>query len=134
MKNLYPSVTFCNTLLLSVYNRLKPSLKQVSKREVYSNKLQPELVKVTAQGDTLSEDANFETTSLRLKLDKYNTVLNISLRTLEYVQFMENSTEKTSINQYFRELFSLKTTVEEQIIKSTEKISHYKFLLEASKA
>ncbi len=106
----------------------------MSKREVYSNKLQPELVKVTAQGDTLSEDANFEMTSLRLKLDKYNTVLNRSLKTLEYVQFMENRTKKTSVNQYFRELFSLKTTVEEQIIKATEKISYYKFLLEASRA
>lgn len=94
----------------------------------------PNPTKTTEQLTTRTTSPNFEIETIKTKLEDYNFQLNRSLKTLEYVQLMENSTKNSTVKHHFGELFSLKTRLEKQILKASQKISHYKLLLETSVA
>ena len=135
MKNLYTFKVPYNKLIQSVFQTLNPSIFGRTPF-VTSNTISvsQDASKTTAQPSIATHLPNFEAASIKLKLDKYNTELNRSLKTLEYVQLMENRTDSSIAKNHFKELFNLKETVEKEIIKAAEKINHYKFLLEAARA
>ncbi|OEK08302.1 hypothetical protein A8C32_02290 [Flavivirga aquatica] len=72
------------------------------------------------------EKIKLEDIEIILKLKKYNEQLIWSLKTLEYISFIEvNSVTKDNLDQLF-EILNLKTNIQRDVIEITKKVSYYK--------
>lgn len=136
MKTIYPLSSIYRSVISPLFFMLKSSFEGTTHLEVPNVNFNAHQAstKTTAQHTIKNQHPNFETETIKLKLEDYNHKLDRSLKTLEYVQLMENRTDISKAKLHFSELFKLKSTIEEQIIKATEKISYYKLLLETSRA
>lgn len=86
-------------------------------------------IAVNAIGNFKNENLILEKSEVKKLLKTYNQKLNRNLKTLAYISIMEIKPEVVSDTKQYDNIINLKSSVQREVIKITERINYYNSLI-----